>query len=606
MEFGVDGMLYVTTGDSGQRDIGWAQKRSNLHGNIIRITDSGGIPEDNPFTGEETARCNETGETDDDLICQEVFAYGLRNPFRFAMDPHMTDKVRFLVSDVGQKTWEEISVGGTDYAGANYGWPLIEGPCDLNSVDKGCSIGDPTSELTDPLYWYQHNVEEQGCAVGIAIPPPTSDWPSPYNDPSSFFFADFVFGELYHVTEEPGTGCSTCTPPTHSFRNETFHEWGAPIGLKFGPYIDHSEENGDATSPLALYYTYRKDFIYVRRIVYKGGQNFSPTVSISVNATNVVVGKEAIEFDASATTDRNHATESLTYSWDFGDGRTARGMVVSHRFNASGVYRVELTVEDPLGAIGQSFLTVSVGAPPSVTILQPAEGARFAVGDVLTLMGTGTDHLGNPLDSTQLTWEVRQHHANHFHPFLDADTPGNNLTLTKAPSPEDLFAAGNSYLEILLTGTDNDGVPTTVSRKVLPKTVHLDFDTEPTGLVLSLDEELLTMPHRALSWEGHRLRVVVPDEQEDGYIFKGWKQDLMALKSGNFQEMVVVVPANQTSVPRYVAMFEKESQPANTTSDSSPRDEDENILVGDSVSSAKTVMAPCFLLFLTVFHVVVM
>lgn len=104
MEFGVDGMLYVTTGDAGARAQQWAQKRNNLHGNIIRLTEDGAIPVDNPFTGEGTVRCNETGETEEGLICQEIFAYGLRNPFRFTMDLRAPD-VRFLVSDVGQKTW---------------------------------------------------------------------------------------------------------------------------------------------------------------------------------------------------------------------------------------------------------------------------------------------------------------------------------------------------------------------------------------------------------------------------------------------------------------------------------------------------------------------
>jgi len=107
MEFGVDGMLYVTTGDAGarQKEYQWALDRSNLHGNIIRITDSGDIPADNPYQGEGTARCNERGKIDDGMICQEIYAYGLRNPFRFVMDLHSPDKVRYLISDVGGKTW---------------------------------------------------------------------------------------------------------------------------------------------------------------------------------------------------------------------------------------------------------------------------------------------------------------------------------------------------------------------------------------------------------------------------------------------------------------------------------------------------------------------
>jgi len=555
MEFGVDGMLYVTTGDAGQRALGWAAMRNNLHGSIIRITDSGEIPADNPYIGEGTGRCNETGETTDkDLICQEIFAYGLRNPFRFTMDAHSTDKVRFMVNDVGQKTWEEISVGGTDYAGANYGWPYQEGPCDLNSV-KSCSIGENTG-LTDPFYWYQHDEEEEGCAVGIAVPPVGSDWPSPYNDPSSFFFVDFVWGNFYHVTEDEGSGCNSCAPPTHSFRNETFHEWGAPIGLKFGPYIDHSaDSDGDTSSPFALYYTYRENTIYVKRIVYKGGNrnNYTPTVSITSDKDSTDVGG-TITFDALETTDLNHEMDELTFTWDFGDGTDEEtGVIVSHQFESAGRYRVMVTVVDPQGAAGQSSLEISVGPPPTVEIVSPTEGTMFAVGDVLTLFGTGLDYDGSSLDeSTQMTWEVRQHHANHFHPFLDEGTPGNNLTLTQAPSPEDFFAVGNSYLEILLTGTSKDGVPATVSRRVMPKTVDLDFETIPAGLLLSLDEAVFTMPQRVQSWEKHNLRVVIPEQ--DGYVFEGWYDAFT-------KDRVIVVPANNSStgVPKYTALFELNS-----------------------------------------------
>ena len=490
MRFGVDGMLYITSGDAGERVERWSQDRSNLFGNILRLTDSGEVPQDNPFTGEGTARCHEAGKTDSDKICQEIYAFGLRNPFRFTMDPHSTDKVRFLISDVGGKTWEEISVGGEDYVGANYGFPILEGPCNFNSVTD-CSIDASDSDFTDPLYWYQHDEQKSGCAVGVAIPPPGLNWPAPYNDPSSFFFVDFVWGDFYHITEDPGKFCSTCTPPRHGFRNETFHQYGRPVGLKFGPHIDHST----GSTLTSLYYTAREGNLNIRHIVYKGGGNFAPAAKFTASPDSILVGN-VIEFDALETTDPNHSNNELTFTWDFGDGSPeATGMVVTHQYNEVGSYEVTLSVVDPDGARGLAVEEVSVGAPPTIEIISPAEGTTFAVGDVFTLVGAGIDHDGNPLDeSTQLSWEVQQHHNNHYHPFLTKGTAGNNIVITEAPEPEDLFAATNSYLEIFLTGTDSKGISTTVSRKVMPKTVHLDFDTIPTGLTLLVDEEVLTMP----------------------------------------------------------------------------------------------------------------
>ena len=561
MEFGIDGMLYVTTGDAGERAEQWSQKRHNLHGSIIRITDSGDIPDDNPFTGDGTARCNETGETEEDLICQEIFAYGLRNPFRFTMDPQSTDRVRFLVSDVGSRRWEEISVGGTDYAGANYGWPLLEGPCDYDTVDS-CSIGEGGSPYTDPLFWYGHNEEEEGCAVGVAVIPSGSGWPSPYNDPSSFFSIDFVFGKVIHVTEDPEQACSSCVPPVPGFQIEDFHEWPRPIGLKFGPVGQATSSN---TAPLALYYTYREGDTYVKRIVYTGGTNFAPVAAFSATPEGVRVG-ETIVFDASATTDADHYTEDLTFSWNFGDGSPEEtGVTVSHQYDEVGVYQVTLTAVDPEGTAQETSSDISIGAPPTVEIISPAEGTTFAVGDVLTLAGAGVDHLGNQLDeATQLTWEVRQHHANHFHPYLDPGTLGNNFAISEAPEPEDFFAAGNSYLEILLTGTDAAGISSTVSRTVMPRTVYLEFDTEPTGLEVSLDEELLTMPQKVLTWENHKLRVVVPYPQNN-YTFLSWTGD-----GAPDENDVITVPALAGTVPKYVAKFIPLEEPSSIASGASP------------------------------------
>jgi glucose/arabinose dehydrogenase len=130
LQFGVDGMLYITVGDAGYQTEAAAQNASNLFGTVLRITDDGNIPSDNPFVGDGTARCNVNGTvpsgSPNGTICQEIYNTGLRNPFRFTMDLHSTDKVRFLVNDVGGRVWEETNEGGTDFAGANYGWPVLE------------------------------------------------------------------------------------------------------------------------------------------------------------------------------------------------------------------------------------------------------------------------------------------------------------------------------------------------------------------------------------------------------------------------------------------------------------------------------------------------
>ena len=82
----------------------------------------------------------------------------LCNPFRFSIDPNTEDNVRLYFNDVGQATWEEIS---SDDAGANYGWPVREGPC-TNTETKDCA---PSHPYTDPVHFYIH-IDGFGAVTG--------------------------------------------------------------------------------------------------------------------------------------------------------------------------------------------------------------------------------------------------------------------------------------------------------------------------------------------------------------------------------------------------------------------------------------------------------
>src|SRR5690606_27705337 len=115
--FGPDGMLYIPTGDggSGGDPQGNGQARNTLLGKILRIDVDGGdpyaVPADNPFVDESGVR-------------PEIWATGLRNPWRVAFDAQ--DGLLY-VADVGQNRWEEISVVPADEPGSNFGWKRMEG-----------------------------------------------------------------------------------------------------------------------------------------------------------------------------------------------------------------------------------------------------------------------------------------------------------------------------------------------------------------------------------------------------------------------------------------------------------------------------------------------
>ncbi|MBN2430400.1 MAG: PQQ-dependent sugar dehydrogenase [Acidobacteria bacterium] len=144
----VDGYLYIGFGDggSGGDPDNYAQTTTTWLGKILRIDVESGaaayaVPADNPFVG-------------DPLVLDEIWAIGLRNPWRFSFDRATGD---LWIGDVGQSTWEEINYQPADSPGGeNYGWRITEGSACYNP--NPCS----TVGLTLPVWDYSHIT---GCSV---------------------------------------------------------------------------------------------------------------------------------------------------------------------------------------------------------------------------------------------------------------------------------------------------------------------------------------------------------------------------------------------------------------------------------------------------------
>ena len=144
--FGHDGYLYVSVGDGGggisttnDDDVLYPQALDMLLGKILRLTDDGDIPPTNPFVEDKSERCNKDGWTSKPNIkCQEIYSYGLRNPFKFAMDVNNRKKTRFYINDVGRKTWESIREAGDGFEGANYGTSIVNIVVVKNEMARTC------------------------------------------------------------------------------------------------------------------------------------------------------------------------------------------------------------------------------------------------------------------------------------------------------------------------------------------------------------------------------------------------------------------------------------------------------------------------------------
>jgi hypothetical protein len=189
--FGPDGFLYIASGDSGVANDpqNAAQNTNDLRGKMLRIdvdndafpldpTRNYAIPAGNPFSN-------------------EVFAYGLRNPWRASFDPATGD---LYIADVGQNAREEINYlpAGTG-AGTNFGWRMLEGTLPTGLPQLGNpSPTDPSLRM--PVLEYGHGLGDfQGFSVTGGYV-----YRGPGGAQGQYFFADFVSGHIWTMRVEDG------------------------------------------------------------------------------------------------------------------------------------------------------------------------------------------------------------------------------------------------------------------------------------------------------------------------------------------------------------------------------------------------------------------
>ncbi|MEM6473936.1 MAG: PQQ-dependent sugar dehydrogenase, partial [Planctomycetota bacterium] len=189
IEFGPDGYLYIGMGDGGLRNdpVASGQDLSKLLGSILRInvdeasSEMGyGIPDDNPFVKVDGAR-------------GEIYAYGLRNPWRIAFDRETGD---LWVGDVGQELWEEVNL---IVKGGNYGWSNREGMSSFGNRPRVEGTSDPI----DPVWQYDHRIGRSitGGRVFRSSRLPQLN--------GKYMYADYVTGVVWALSFDPETKQAT-------------------------------------------------------------------------------------------------------------------------------------------------------------------------------------------------------------------------------------------------------------------------------------------------------------------------------------------------------------------------------------------------------------
>jgi glucose/arabinose dehydrogenase/PKD repeat protein len=487
LHFGPDGYLYVSVGDHLQG--GTAQDLDSYNGKILRMTRDGTVPPGNPF--------DDGAGSNLDLI----WARGLRNPFRFTVDPA---NGRVIVGDVGEGTWEEVDVAAP---GANLGWPICEGACS-------------TPGMTNPIHTYSHASGDASITGGFVYR--GTQFPADHR--GDYFFADYAANWIKRLEFDANGNVS-------AVRN-----FEPPDGSRDGPYGDivALAEGPDGS----LWYVdtgpFQNENAGAVRRIRNTNADQPPTAVIAGTPAS---GPAPLTVSFSSAGSADPEGRPITYLWDFGDGTTSTQANPSHTYTQSGSYTVRLTTSDGTLQSASDPLVITAGAPPVPRILTPADGSTFRAGDVISFSGDATDAEDGALAPGSLNWKIVFHHDSHIHPVLDGAT-GASGSVT-IPTTGHSFKGDTSY-EIVLTATDSDGIQASRSVTIRPRKVSLTVATVPSGLSFSLDSVPFTAPSTVSEIVGFRYALDTPSPQS-GNTFSSWSD-------GGAKAHTVTVPATDSTL----------------------------------------------------------
>jgi PKD repeat protein len=444
LTFGLDGRLYISTGDNG--DPPSSQPLTSDRGKILRINKDGTIPTDNPFF-------DGAGPNLD-----AIWARGLRNPYRFSIDP---PSGRMFIGDVGLNTTEEVNLGT---AGANYGWPACEGPCGV-------------AGMTNPWHAYSHDGRDAAVTGGFVYR--GTQFPASLR--GAYFYGDFAQNVLRYLTIDGAgnvSGGGPFLPPDGALDGPY-----DPVMLKQGPdgslyYVDFGWGWQGAVNPASI-----------RRIRYVAGNQ--PPVAAA--AATPAAGPAPLQVSFSSSGSVDPEGNPLSFTWTFGDGESSTLPNPVHTFAQSGQFTAQLTVSDGTLTSAPDVIVVAVGTPPQSAILSPADGLVFRAGDVISFSGSGSDAEDGTLPPSALSWTILFHHDSHVHPTLGPLSGLTSGNFTIPLTGHDF--SGNTFYEIILTATDSTGLQHSSSVSVRPHKIDLTIVTVPPGLSINLDGISRTTPY---------------------------------------------------------------------------------------------------------------
>jgi glucose/arabinose dehydrogenase len=473
LQFGPEGALYVSVGDGIVNSKGNARALdiNSLNGKILRV---------DPDTGEGLAS-NPFYDGDAGSNASKVFALGMRNPFRFTVDPR---NGRVIVGEVGNEKWEEINIGGP---GANFGWPCYEGPYEAATYANCEAFKTGEWTMTPGAFSYEHTTKPQrGAAIGGDLYLGRS-FPALYR--GAYFYHDFNGGVTNFLTFGGNGGV-------------TDNEFATNM-----PGIVQITATDDALYVLSIILG------GIWRIRYVPGGDQPPTADAAADPTGGVAPLE-VAFSSKRSTDPEKSI--VGYQWEFGDGESSSKANPSHIYTENGVYAVTLTVTDGAGNTSTDTVEILVGSePPVAEILEPGDGAKFRIGEQVTFRGRGSDPDDGELNEGRLAWSGVLHHNEHIHyDAIKATGASGNFALADH--------GDNTYLELCLTVTDSQSLQDQQCVDVKAQEVTYTFNSTPGGLPLTYAGSRYETPFKVRTYIGARRIVEAPLTAADGLTFDRW------------------------------------------------------------------------------------
>ncbi|GAB2920754.1 ThuA domain-containing protein [Streptomyces sundarbansensis] len=444
IDFDQDGNLYLSTGDDTNpfasdgftpiderpdRNPAFDARRTSgntndLRGKILRIkvADDGSytIPEGNLF------------EPGTDRTRPEIYAMGFRNPFRFSVDRATgTVYVGDYGPDAGAADPGRGPAGKVEFArvtkAANFGWPFCVGDnepyidYDFATRTSGAAFDCAAPKNESPhntglvdlpsaeAAWIPYDggsVPEFGSGSESPMGGPVYRYDAGLDSPVKFpeaYDGDFFAGEfgrrwIKRIEQDAdGTVQSINDVPWSGTQimDMAFGPDGALYVLDYGLAWFGGDENS------ALY-----------RIENATGGR-SPIAEASANKTSGTAPLK-VRFSSAGTADGDG--DPLTYSWDFGDGKTSTAADPTHTYRKNGTYTATLTAEDPTGRTGSASVHVTVGnTAPTVDLVLPEDGQLFEFGDSVPFKVNVSDPEDGTIDCTEVEVKFTLGHDSHGH-----------------------------------------------------------------------------------------------------------------------------------------------------------------------------------------------